>query len=53
MATPQVCPIISSGQKNPSMCLEESCALFLKSYKACGLYVLAYNAALEIKKKQQ
>lgn len=53
MSTPQVCPLLSAGKENPNMCLEEDCALYLKSYKACSVYVMAYNAALEIKKKQQ
>jgi hypothetical protein len=53
MAAPKVCPIMSNSTEAPSMCLEEDCAFFLKSYKACSLYVLAYNAALDIKSKQQ
>ena len=53
MTTPQVCPLISQGKDTPAMCLEEDCAFYLKSYKACSVYVVAYNAALEIKKKQQ
>ncbi len=53
MPTPKVCPVLSSGNENPNMCLEEDCAFYLKSYKACSVYVLAYDAALDIKKKQQ
>jgi len=53
MGAPQVCPVLSSNNEKPNMCLEEDCAFYLKSYKACSVYVIAYNAALEIKKKQQ
>lgn len=53
MAAPLVCPLLSSNNEKPNMCLEENCAFFLKSYKACSVYVMAYNAALEIKQKQQ
>ena len=53
MPTPQVCPLLTSGHENPNMCLESDCAFYLKSYKACSVYVMAYNAALEIKKKQK
>jgi len=53
MAAPKVCPLLSSGSENPHMCLEEDCAFYLKSYKACSMYVIAYDAALDIKEKQQ
>lgn len=53
MAAPKVCPLMSNNNEKPSMCLEEDCAFFLKSYKACSVYVLAYDAALDIKNKQQ
>lgn len=53
MATPQVCPLLSVSNEKPVMCLEEDCAFYLKSYKACSVYVMAYNAAMDIKKKQQ
>jgi len=51
--TPKVCPLLSSGAETPNMCLEEDCAFYLKSYKACSIYVIAYDSALDIKKKQQ
>jgi len=53
MATPKVCPLMSNTNEKPTMCLEEDCAFYLKSYKACSVYVLAYDAALDIKNKQQ
>lgn len=53
MPTPQVCPLLSINKESPTMCLEEDCAIYLKNYKACSVYVMAYDSALEIKKKQQ
>jgi hypothetical protein len=47
-----ICPVISAGQEVPQICAEESCAWFMKGYKTCAVYILAHNAALEIKKKQ-
>ncbi len=47
------CPLISAGQNYPQVCLQESCAWYMKSYKTCGLYIVAHNAALEVKAKQQ
>ena len=40
MGTPQVCPLISQGKETPIMCLEEDCSFYLKSYKACSMYVM-------------
>jgi hypothetical protein len=48
-----VCPLISAGQSTMQICAQESCAWYMKSYKTCAMYVLAHNAALEIKQKQQ
>lgn len=48
-----VCPLMSAGKDISQVCIEEDCAWYLKNYKACGAYVLAYNAAIDIKKKQE
>ncbi len=53
MSTVQVCPMLSTGKDVPQVCIEEKCAWYLKSYKACSSYVVAYNAAMDIKQKQQ
>ena len=47
-----VCPLISAGKEIPQVCVEENCAWYIKNYKTCSVYVLAHNAALEIKQKQ-
>jgi hypothetical protein len=43
---------MSAGKEVSQICMEDSCAWYLKSYKACSAYVLAYDAALDIKKQQ-
>ena len=48
-----ICPLMSAGKEITQVCLEEDCAWYLKNYKACSAYVFAYNAALDIKKKQE
>ncbi len=52
MSSVQVCPLMSAGKEVTQICIEENCAWYMKNYKACSLYVFAYNAALDIKKKQ-
>ncbi len=47
-----VCPVMSAGKDIPQLCEQENCAWYLKNYKTCSVYVLAHNAALDIKKKQ-
>ncbi len=45
------CPMLSvSGDLR--VCLQESCAWYTPSTKSCGVYVIAHNNILEIKKKQ-
>lgn len=53
MAAVLLCPLMSAGRDITQVCVEENCAWYLKSYKACSAYILAYNAAVDIKKKQQ
>jgi len=47
-----ICPIMSAGQEIPRLCQQENCAWYLKPYKTCSVYILAHNAALEIKTRQ-
>lgn len=47
-----ICPIMSAGKDVPMVCLQEECGWYMKSYKTCSVYILAHNAALDIKKKQ-
>ncbi len=43
---------MSAGNQVNAVCAQESCAWYMKSYKTCGIYILAHNAALNIKEKQ-
>lgn len=52
MSQTPICPIISAGQEVTQICAEENCAWYMKGYKTCAMYILAHNAALDIKKKQ-
>ncbi|MFA6988966.1 MAG: hypothetical protein WC197_02755 [Candidatus Gastranaerophilaceae bacterium] len=46
------CPLMSAGQNISIVCEQENCAWYLKAYKTCAVYILAHNAALDIKNKQ-
>lgn len=46
------CPMMSAGNEMPIVCAQERCAWFMKNYKMCSVYILAHNAALDIKSKQ-
>ena len=48
-----ICPLMSAGQEIQQICSEESCAWYMKSYKTCAVYIIAHNAAIDIKKKQE
>lgn len=48
-----ICPMMSAGKNIETVCAQEHCAWYLKSYKTCSVYILAHNAALDIKTKQQ
>ena len=52
MATIPVCPLLSAGSDIDMVCLKENCAWYMKNYKTCSIYVIAHNAALDIKGKQ-
>ena len=48
-----ICPLMSAGNNQDIVCAQERCAWYMKSYKTCSIYVMAHNAALDIKSKQQ
>ena len=41
-----------SKDGNYILCQQEDCAWYLKNYKSCSVYVLAHDAALNIREKQ-
>ena len=47
------CPLMSAGNEIPIVCAQENCAWYMKNYKTCSVYILAHNAALDIKEKQK
>ena len=47
-----ICPLMSAGNSIEIICAQEKCAWYLKNYKACSVYLMAHNAALDIKEKQ-
>ena len=48
-----LCPLMSVGSQVEIVCMQENCAWYLKNYKSCSIYVIAHDAALNIKAKQQ
>ncbi len=48
----QKCPMMSDSQGNYILCLQEECAWYMKNYKSCSIYVLAHDAAMNIRAKQ-
>ena len=46
------CPLMSAGSDFEKVCIQESCAWYLKNYKICSVYMLAHNAALDVQAKQ-
>ena len=52
MSTIPFCPLLSAGSDKSMVCLQESCAWYMKNYKTCSMYLIAHNAVLDIKAKQ-
>jgi len=52
MESTLICPLMSAAKEVTNVCAEETCAWYLKNYKLCAVYILAHNAALDIKNKQ-
>ncbi len=46
------CPLLSAGNDDYRICLQEKCAWWMSSTKTCMAYVIAHNNVLEIKQKQ-
>lgn len=47
-----MCPLMSAGNEIQVLCSQDKCAWYMKSYKTCSVYLLAHDAALNIKQKQ-
>ncbi len=46
------CPLMSAGNQDCRVCLQESCAWYVHSARSCAAYVIAHNNLLDIKSKQ-
>lgn len=46
------CPIMSINQPSELLCIQESCAWYVKNFKTCSVYLIGHNAAMDIKAKQ-
>ncbi len=47
------CPLMSAGSDIDKVCTFESCAWYVPSVKKCAMYMLAYNALLDVTAKQK
>ena len=50
--TVTLCPLMSVGSQVEIVCMQENCAWYLKNYKLCSVYMLAYNSMLDVQAKQ-
>ena len=47
------CPLMSAGSDIDKVCTSERCAWYVPSIKKCSVYMLAYNALLDVTAKQK
>lgn len=47
-----LCPLMSVGSQVEIVCMQESCAWYLKNYKICSVYMMAHNSMLDVQAKQ-
>jgi hypothetical protein len=47
-----VCPLMSVSANTDMMCVQERCAWFIPGTRKCSVYVMGYNAVLEVGAKQ-
>ena len=46
------CPLMTAGNSDTRVCLQESCAWYIQATKTCAVYIIAHNNLLDIKSKQ-
>lgn len=46
------CPLMSAGSDIDKVCTQERCAWYVPSVKKCSVYMLAYDALLNVNQKQ-
>ena len=47
-----LCPLMSVGSQVEIVCMQESCAWYLRNYKICSVYMMAHNSMLDVQAKQ-
>ncbi len=48
-----ICPLMSAGSDIDKVCTLDRCAWYLSNVKKCSLYMMAYNALLDMNAKQK
>jgi hypothetical protein len=47
------CPLMSAGKDVDMICTKERCAWWVPSIKKCSVYLLAYDALLNVNERQK
>ena len=47
------CPLTSIGTGIDMVCCEDKCAWYIPNVKKCAVYMMAYNALLDVNQKQK
>ncbi len=48
-----ICPLMSAGNDIHNVCMQERCAWYLNNLEKCSVYVLGYNALLNVKTQKE
>ena len=49
----KICPLTSIGTGIDMVCAGNKCAWYIPSVKKCSMYLMGYNALLEVGKKRK
>ncbi len=52
MKNTPICPLMTQGEEAVRLCEQEKCAWYIQGVQACSMYVMAKEALLTIKEKQ-
>ena len=47
------CPLLSVGTGIDIVCTQAECAWYIPSVKKCSMYLMGYNALLDVNQKQR
>ncbi len=48
-----ICPLTSIGTGIDMVCSQDKCAWYVPNVKRCAVYMMAYNALLDVNQKQK